>query len=86
MHNGRPHVQKHELDPPVSQLEIGRISTTSPGSLLPGEDARFGAQHNPARAEPNHPSGRSRSRLTVAYDVAPKAEMTQEETLATSIF
>jgi hypothetical protein len=53
------------------------------------------AEHNPLARTPTIEEGlssilgarsRSRSNLTVAYDVGPKAQMTQEETLATSIF
>ncbi len=95
MHNARPHVQEHELDPPVGHLEIERLSTIFLSSLFGGEDARFEGQHNRLARNPTvvedrssilGARSRSRSNLTVAYDVAPKAQMTQEETLATSIF
>lgn len=35
-------MHEHELDPPVSQLEIERLSTIFLGSLFGDEDARFG--------------------------------------------
>ena len=54
MHNGRPHVQEHELDPPVSQLEIERLSTIFLGSLFGGEGA--GSERNTIGSREPQPS------------------------------